>query len=110
MKGFFNYERAYGEYTASYLQDYLDDNIQYVEIWVNFIVVTTFFFVKLGPVLFHKRTRLVISLALCSTRLYRDAKAKSTRIYGSSKVRRKASAASGSSTYSINWVKSPGRR
>ncbi|RYP53363.1 hypothetical protein DL768_001608 [Monosporascus sp. mg162] len=37
MKGLFNYETAYREYTASCLQGFLDDNIQYAEIRVNFM-------------------------------------------------------------------------
>ncbi|GAB1319518.1 Adenosine/AMP deaminase [Madurella fahalii] len=37
MKGLFNYETAYRKYTASCLQGFLDDNIQYAEIRVNFM-------------------------------------------------------------------------
>lgn len=37
MKGLFNYERAYREYTRSCLQDFVDDNIQYAEIRPNFM-------------------------------------------------------------------------
>lgn len=37
MKGLFNYESAYREYTKLFLQDLLDDNIQYAEIRPNFM-------------------------------------------------------------------------
>ncbi|KIH95277.1 cecr1 family adenosine deaminase [Sporothrix brasiliensis 5110] len=37
MKGLFNYETAYREYTKLFLQDLLDDNIQYAEIRPNFM-------------------------------------------------------------------------
>ena len=37
MKGLFNYETAYREYTASCLQSFLDDNVQYAEVRVNFM-------------------------------------------------------------------------
>jgi adenosine deaminase CECR1 len=38
MKGLFNYETAYREYTRLLLQDFIDDNIQYAEIRPNFMV------------------------------------------------------------------------
>ncbi|KAK3995893.1 hypothetical protein QBC44DRAFT_305082 [Cladorrhinum sp. PSN332] len=37
MKGLFNYESAYREYTMKCLEDFVDDNIQYVEIRPNFM-------------------------------------------------------------------------
>jgi adenosine deaminase CECR1 len=37
MKGLFNYETAYREYTRRCLQDFADDGIQYAEIRVNFM-------------------------------------------------------------------------
>jgi adenosine deaminase CECR1 len=37
MKGLFNYETAYREYTRQCLQDFVDDNIQYAEIRPNFM-------------------------------------------------------------------------
>jgi adenosine deaminase CECR1 len=37
MKGLFNYEKAYREYTRRCLQDFVDDNIQYAEIRPNFM-------------------------------------------------------------------------
>ena len=37
MKGLFNYERAYKEYTQKCLQEFVDDNIQYAEIRPNFM-------------------------------------------------------------------------
>lgn len=37
MKGLFNYERAYKEYTRKCLQEFVDDNIQYAEIRPNFM-------------------------------------------------------------------------
>ncbi|KAI3401525.1 hypothetical protein diail_10959 [Diaporthe ilicicola] len=37
MKGLFNYERAYREYTRRCLEDFADDNIQYAEIRPNFM-------------------------------------------------------------------------
>lgn len=37
MKGLFNYETAYKEYTKKCLEDFVDDNIQYVEIRPNFM-------------------------------------------------------------------------
>lgn len=37
MKGLFNYERAYREYTRRCLEDFVSDNIQYAEIRPNFM-------------------------------------------------------------------------
>ncbi|KAJ0110256.1 hypothetical protein J7T55_000689 [Diaporthe amygdali] len=37
MKGLFNYERAYREYTRRFLEDFVSDNIQYAEIRPNFM-------------------------------------------------------------------------
>lgn len=37
MKGLFNYETAYREYTRQCLQEFVDDNIQYAEIRPNFM-------------------------------------------------------------------------
>jgi adenosine deaminase CECR1 len=37
MKGLFNYETAYREYTHRCLQEFIDDNIQYAEIRPNFM-------------------------------------------------------------------------
>lgn len=37
MKGLFNYETAYKEYTRRCLQEFSDDNIQYAEIRPNFM-------------------------------------------------------------------------
>ncbi|KAF6819347.1 adenosine/AMP deaminase [Colletotrichum sojae] len=37
MKGLFNYEEAYRQYTREVLQDFVDDNIQYAEIRPNFM-------------------------------------------------------------------------
>jgi adenosine deaminase CECR1 len=37
MKGLFNYEKAYREYTRLCLEDFVDDNIQYAEIRPNFM-------------------------------------------------------------------------
>ncbi len=37
MKGLFNYESAYREYTRQLLKDFVDDNIQYAEIRPNFM-------------------------------------------------------------------------
>ncbi len=37
MKGLFNYETAYREYTTLCLKDFVDDNIQYAEIRPNFM-------------------------------------------------------------------------
>ncbi|KAK0629112.1 hypothetical protein B0T17DRAFT_486286 [Bombardia bombarda] len=37
MKGLFNYETAYKEYTTQCLQEFVDDNIQYAEIRPNFM-------------------------------------------------------------------------
>lgn len=37
MKGLFNYETAYKEYTKRCLQEFADDNIQYAEIRPNFM-------------------------------------------------------------------------
>ncbi|KAK5653336.1 hypothetical protein OQA88_9027 [Cercophora sp. LCS_1] len=37
MKGLFNYETAYTEYTTRCLQEFVDDNIQYAEIRPNFM-------------------------------------------------------------------------
>jgi adenosine deaminase CECR1 len=37
MKGLFNYETAYREYTRLCLLDFVDDNIQYAEIRPNFM-------------------------------------------------------------------------
>lgn len=37
MKGLFNYEEAFRQYTQAVLQDFVDDNIQYAEIRPNFM-------------------------------------------------------------------------
>jgi adenosine deaminase CECR1 len=37
MKGLFNYESAYRQYTRKLLEDFLGDNIQYAEIRPNFM-------------------------------------------------------------------------
>lgn len=37
MKGLFNYEEAFRQYTRAVLKDFVDDNIQYAEIRPNFM-------------------------------------------------------------------------
>ncbi len=64
MKGLFNYERAYREYTYKCLQEFVDDKIQYAEIRPNFMKANQLW-TDDGETLIDNRGIMTIIMQVC---------------------------------------------